>query len=121
MRNQLFLYATLADDFERSGRSAISQRSRLRSRYVQLGLSAIQFNQLVYDSLRNQDKLQCLRRLVDTHQEKTSQGINRHNVVKITLVRLIELCNNRLSCIDRLQTRLVLALLCMDECQKLKS
>ena len=120
MRNQLFLYATLADDFQGSSRCRISSRARLRGRYVELSLGAIEFNQLVHDPLGNQDKLQCLRWLVDAHQEEASQGVNRHNVVEVTLVLLIELCNNCLSCVDCLESSFVLAFLCMDQSQKLK-
>ena len=57
---------------------------------------------------------------MDTHQEEASQGVNRHNVVEVTLVLFVKLCNDRLSRVDRLEPRLVLALLCMDQSQQLK-
>ena len=80
-----------------------------------LSFTLLRFDQLVDDSLSDQNELKSFLRLLDAQQEEGCQCVDCHDVVQVPLDSLIELTDDSLRCIDCLEPSLVLFLLGMHQ------
>lgn len=78
-------------------------------------LPAVQLDQLIDNPLSYHDKLEGFLRLLNAQEQESCERIDCHNIVEVSFNGLIELTDDRLCCIDGLETRLVLSFLSMHQ------